>query len=145
MERVGKWMPLVGAVFLASCHAFEANASGTVSVQGSGTVGTWTKNVDDCERADGITLFDRGVAVIAVASDPIAGNSIELPNPNGGSPVQVFAASCRTLDVDTYFNGVTVTNDSVTDDQEINGSVSADCDLPDGGTVTASATFSNCL
>jgi hypothetical protein len=138
-------MPLAGAFVLASCHAFEPNASGTVSVQGSTTLGTWTKSVDDCEKADGITLLDRGIAVIAVANDPVAGNSMELPDPNGGPPVQVFAANCRTLEVDTSFNGVTVTNDSVVDDQEINGSVSADCDLPDGGTVTANATFSNCL
>jgi hypothetical protein len=138
-------MPLAGAFVLASCHAFEPNADGTVSVQGSTTLGTWTRNVDDCEKADGITLLDQGIAVVAVANDPVAGNSMELPNPNGGPPVQVFAANCRTLEVDTYFNGVTVTNDSVVDDQEINGSVSADCDLPDGGTVTANATFSNCL
>lgn len=140
-----RWLPCTAAVVLAACHAYESNASGTVSVQGSSMLGTWTSSVDDCEKADGITLLDRGVAVIAVANGPVAGNSIELPDPSGGSPVQLFAANCRTLKVDTYFNGVTVTNNSVTDDQEISGSVSADCDLPDGGTVTANATFSNCL
>jgi hypothetical protein len=94
---------------------------------------------------DGITLFDHGTAVVAVASDPVAGDSIALPVSGGGPPVVLFARDCRTLHVDTHFNGVIVTNNDVSNDQEISGSVTADCDLPRGGAVTANAEFDNCL
>jgi hypothetical protein len=136
--------PFVVAVALLAV-ACGAKVDGTVAVSNSPTLGTWSKDVDGCEKADGVTLLSHGLAVLAVSSDPVAGNSIELPNPAGGAPTQLFASNCRTLLVDTHFNGTTVTNNSVVNDQEINGSVDADCDLPDGGTVTANASFANCL
>jgi hypothetical protein len=147
MEGVRVWIPRGAALILCASACAGPSVHGTVSVEGNPTLGTWTQSVNGCQKADGITLLDNGTAVIAVSSDPVAGNSIELPNPAGGAPFQLFAQECQTLLVDTHFNGVTVTNynDNEVNDQEINGSVSAECDLPDGGTVTANATFANCL
>jgi len=147
IRRVGarQTLPLVVTLACLAAACSGTKVTGTVSVSGNPTLGTWSKTVDGCEKADGITLLSGGTAVLAVSSDPVAGNSIELPNPTGGAPTQLFANNCRTLQVDTHFNGTTITNDNVSHDQEVDGSVDADCDLPGGGTVTASASFANCL
>jgi hypothetical protein len=133
-------------VSAGACNVAPTSVHGTVSVQGSDALGgSWTRNVDDCQKVDGITLFDHGTAVIAVSSDPVTGDSIALPVPRGGTPVVLFARDCRALRVDTHFNGVVVTNNEVSNDQEMSGSVTADCDVPGGGSVTANASFDNCL
>ncbi|HEY1696527.1 MAG TPA: hypothetical protein VGG39_30405 [Polyangiaceae bacterium] len=134
-------------LLLSACGWASPSANGTVSVQGNPTLGTWTQSVDGCEKVNGITLLNHGTAVIAVSTDPVAGNSIELPNPSGGAPFQLFAQQCQTLEVDAHYNGTIVTDydKNEINDQEIDGSVSAVCVLPNGGTVTANATFSSCL
>jgi hypothetical protein len=128
------------ALGLSSRAGCNAGAQGTVTVSGDGPLGTFTKEVDDCEQNDGVTLTHDGSTVIAVDDDPIEGNTIEIPVAGGGNPIQLFARDCRTLDVEIAYNGNTVNDDNL-----VNGSVTADCEIPDGGgRLMANATFWNC-
>jgi hypothetical protein len=129
-------LAILSILFVAGC---SESVSGTVTVGGNNpSFGDWSTPVTDCAKGGGITLTGADGRSFAVDQDPVEGPSIEVPMVGGGAAT-LFENSCRVLQVSISYSGETENYDDLMD-----GSFSADCDLPGGGTIVGSATFSDC-
>ncbi len=144
---VGVIVFLLAAPSLGGCGLFSSHASGRLNAQGTG-LGTFSAPMTICES--GARGYFMGVDV-ATADEQVAMRIIQNPDPAQGPSITVQRGrtqdhqlvlnrqNCSTLDIQvqpgsTIINGVRV----------MGGHARFACAPPEGGSVVASVTFSNC-
>jgi hypothetical protein len=124
---------------LAGC-GLTTHVHGGVDVTGDGNLATLHTPVDDCRKANGgVELTSGNEVVLRATADDLLGVSLVLVDDPNVVEMSPPPGSCRQLYVDVHLNGTRVNNDD-----EIDGSLDIDCDLPGGGTLVAHASFENC-
>ena len=126
-------------VALAGC-GLTTHVHGGVDVTGDADLAPLHTRVDDCRKANGgVELTSGDEVVIRATADDLLGVSLVLVDDPTVVQLSPPPGACRELSVDVHLNGTRVNND-----EEIDGSIDIDCDLPGGGTLVAHASFENC-